>query len=156
MSTAEAIGDFGDRVRSAAAAPPSTRRAHGWHPPATMAATVPASLTVLVTGASAGIGAAVARRFARDGSRVIITGRRRDKLAALHDELAKSAPCHVLCFDVSNRADVEKVCDPVRLLVALFAPVPRLTRPNPSGFPNVSNFRPLRRCHPSSPRSTCS
>jgi len=79
-----------------------------------MAATAPASLTVLVTGASAGIGAAVARRFARDGSRVIITGRRRDKLAALHDELAQSAPCHVLCFDVSNRADVEKVRGPVR------------------------------------------
>lgn len=100
-----------------------------------MAATVPASLTVLVTGASAGIGAAVARRFARDGSRVIITGRRRDKLAALHDELAKSAPCHVLCFDVSNRADVEKVCDPVRLLRCFVHTCPAANQTQPRQLP---------------------
>ena len=45
------------------------------------------SLTVLITGATAGFGEAIARRFVRDGHRVIATGRRADRLDALHTEL---------------------------------------------------------------------
>ena len=44
------------------------------------------SLTVLVTGASAGFGTAIARRFVRDGHRVIAAARRVDRLEALRDE----------------------------------------------------------------------
>jgi 3-hydroxy acid dehydrogenase/malonic semialdehyde reductase len=43
--------------------------------------------TVLVTGASSGFGAAVARRFAADGARVIITARRADRVRDLADAL---------------------------------------------------------------------
>jgi 3-hydroxy acid dehydrogenase/malonic semialdehyde reductase len=43
--------------------------------------------TILITGASAGFGAAMSRRFIRDGHRVIGAARRADKLAALHAEL---------------------------------------------------------------------
>ncbi len=43
--------------------------------------------TILVTGATAGFGAAFARRFVRDGHRVIATGRRVERLRALADEL---------------------------------------------------------------------
>lgn len=43
--------------------------------------------TVLITGATAGIGEASARRFASGGWRVIATGRRADRLRALADEL---------------------------------------------------------------------
>jgi 3-hydroxy acid dehydrogenase/malonic semialdehyde reductase len=39
--------------------------------------------TILVTGATAGFGAAFARRFIADGNRVIATGRRTERLAAL-------------------------------------------------------------------------
>ena len=59
-------------------------------------------LTLLVTGATAGFGAAITRRFVRDGHRVIATGRRADRLAALHQELGD----FVLPFplDVTDRA----------------------------------------------------
>ena len=45
------------------------------------------ALTVLVTGATAGFGRAIAQRFVRDGHRVVATGRRQDRLDALHTEL---------------------------------------------------------------------
>jgi 3-hydroxy acid dehydrogenase / malonic semialdehyde reductase len=43
--------------------------------------------TILVTGATAGFGAAIARRFVQDGHRVIATGRRVERLEALAKEL---------------------------------------------------------------------
>jgi 3-hydroxy acid dehydrogenase/malonic semialdehyde reductase len=47
----------------------------------------PRDFTVLVTGATAGIGAATARRFASAGARVILTGRRQKRLDDLVDKL---------------------------------------------------------------------
>ena len=44
-------------------------------------------LTILITGATAGFGAAIAKRMVRDGHRVIATGRREDRLQALAAEL---------------------------------------------------------------------
>ena len=43
------------------------------------------SNTVLVTGATAGGGVAIARRFVHDGHRVIAAGRRAERLYALRD-----------------------------------------------------------------------
>jgi 3-hydroxy acid dehydrogenase/malonic semialdehyde reductase len=61
-------------------------------------------MIVLVTGATAGFGAATARRFARDGARVVATGRR----AELLDELAGEFPglVHPLQLDVRDRESV--------------------------------------------------
>ena len=48
------------------------------------------TLTILVTGASAGFGEAITRRAVRDGHRVIATARRLDRLRALRDDLGEA------------------------------------------------------------------
>ena len=60
--------------------------------------------TVFVTGASSGFGAAVARRFAADGARVIASARRADRLAGLVAELGPQVL--PLTLDVRDRAGV--------------------------------------------------
>ena len=50
-----------------------------------------AGRTVLVTGASRGIGAAISRRLARDGARVALVARREAPLRALADEIGGGA-----------------------------------------------------------------
>jgi 3-hydroxy acid dehydrogenase/malonic semialdehyde reductase len=63
-------------------------------------------MTVLVTGATAGFGAAIARRFAKDGARIIGTGRREDRLQSMKKELGDAfLP---LNFDVRKREEVER------------------------------------------------
>lgn len=65
--------------------------------------------TVLITGATSGIGRACAHQFAREKYRLIITGRREDRLQDLKNELEKtnSAEVLTLCFDVRNQSEVE-------------------------------------------------
>lgn len=62
------------------------------------------TLTILVTGASAGFGAAITRRSVRDGHRVIATARRLDRLRALRDELGEAVLPAAL--DVTDAAAV--------------------------------------------------
>jgi 3-oxoacyl-ACP reductase-like protein len=68
--------------------------------------------TALVTGASSGIGRAIAQRFADDGARVCLTGRRKDELEAAA-EAAGPAAVAVPC-DVSQAADLDRVMDVIR------------------------------------------
>ena len=59
----------------------------------------------LVTGASAGFGAAIVRRFAADGDRVVATARRLDRLTQLAEEV--DGDVLPLELDVRDRAAVE-------------------------------------------------
>jgi 3-hydroxy acid dehydrogenase/malonic semialdehyde reductase len=60
--------------------------------------------TVFVTGASSGFGAAVARRFAAEGARVVATARRSDRIRDLAAELGPQVL--PLTLDVRDRAAV--------------------------------------------------
>ena len=62
----------------------------------------------LITGASAGIGAACAEVFAREGARLILAARRYDRLEELSARLGREygADCHLLALDVRDREAV--------------------------------------------------
>lgn len=59
--------------------------------------------TAFITGATAGIGLATAKRFAKEGIALVLTGRREERLRKIQSELSDSVPVHILCFDVKDR-----------------------------------------------------
>lgn len=63
--------------------------------------------TVFITGASAGFGAACARRFAEQGCRLVLAARRMEKLELVKQELG-DVPVHLIQLDVRERAAVEQ------------------------------------------------
>lgn len=69
--------------------------------------------TILITGATAGIGRSSARRFASGGWKVIGTGRRGDRLRALSDELGDAfLPLEVDMRDPQAVADLGRLSPP--------------------------------------------
>ncbi|WP_327751767.1 SDR family NAD(P)-dependent oxidoreductase [Sphingobium sp. SJ10-10] len=62
--------------------------------------------TALITGATAGIGAASARRFVAAGWKVVITGRRAERLDALVAELGADK-VHAISFDMRDEAAID-------------------------------------------------
>ncbi|MBF6607145.1 MAG: SDR family NAD(P)-dependent oxidoreductase [Flavobacterium sp.] len=67
--------------------------------------------TVLITGATSGIGRATARAFAKNSFKLILCGRREDRLAELQDELAPLTSVHTLLFDVRDKDEVRRNID---------------------------------------------
>jgi 3-oxoacyl-[acyl-carrier protein] reductase len=65
--------------------------------------------TALVTGATGGIGGAIARALHKQGATVAISGRQTDKLDAIAKELGERV--HVLACDLADRAAVAKLID---------------------------------------------
>ena len=66
--------------------------------------------TVLITGATSGIGEACAKKYAANGDRLILTGRRADRLNDLKKALEKDFSSEVLAlvFDVQDKKAVDK------------------------------------------------
>jgi NADP-dependent 3-hydroxy acid dehydrogenase YdfG len=67
----------------------------------------------MITGATAGIGEATARLLAVNGYDLILTGRRKERLEKLKEEIEKNTPAkvHTLAFDIRDRRAVEKAID---------------------------------------------
>jgi 3-hydroxy acid dehydrogenase/malonic semialdehyde reductase len=66
--------------------------------------------TVLITGASSGIGKACAHAFAAQGAKLLMAARRADKLQALAAEL-QSAATHILTLDVRDASAVQSAIE---------------------------------------------
>ena len=60
---------------------------------------------IIGVGASAGLGAAVARRFAREGLQVVVAGRSEDKLAKIVEEISEDGGAASLCVADATLAD---------------------------------------------------
>src|SRR3546814_14324047 len=73
-------------------------------------------MNILVTGATSGFGAAIARRFIKEGHRVVATGRRTERLATLAAECGERL--HALVLDVRDR---EAIAQAIASLPADFA-----------------------------------
>ena len=65
--------------------------------------------TILITGATSGIGLAAAKKLANEKSQLILCGRRQRKLDEISEELSKSSNVLTLCFDVSDKDEVNKL-----------------------------------------------
>jgi short-subunit dehydrogenase len=64
---------------------------------------------VVITGASSGIGAALARELGRRGASLVLAARTTDALQRLAAEIP--TPTHVVTADVTRRVDVERIRD---------------------------------------------
>jgi NADP-dependent 3-hydroxy acid dehydrogenase YdfG len=78
---------------------------------------------IFVTGATSGFGAATARLFARNGWKVIATGRRVERLEALRDEFP-AGQIHIARIDLTERPTilkaVEELPDDFKPVMCLF------------------------------------
>ncbi len=68
--------------------------------------------TILVTGASSGIGAEAARMISKSGARVIITARNEERLKATFNSLEGSNHGYVLA-DLTNEEDIKNLIDQI-------------------------------------------
>lgn len=64
-------------------------------------------MILFVTGATAGFGAAITRKFVQEGHKVVASGRRSDRLAALVAELGDAV--YPLVLDITDRAATESI-----------------------------------------------
>lgn len=65
----------------------------------------------IVTGAGSGIGEATAKRFIRDGYKVVLNGRTKSKLEAVANDLGQSDDVLVIDGDVGSQDDVTRLID---------------------------------------------
>lgn len=70
------------------------------------------SKTIMITGATSGIGLAIAKKFAQEGQRLVLTGRRKDRLATIKDQLESQYAISVYPYpmDVTDYSQVAHDC----------------------------------------------
>jgi NADP-dependent 3-hydroxy acid dehydrogenase YdfG len=69
--------------------------------------------TALITGATSGIGLATARIFAKNGIRLVLCGRRIERLTAIKEELSALTEVETLSFDVRNKDEVSSAINSI-------------------------------------------
>jgi len=65
----------------------------------------------LITGATSGIGRATAHKFAKHGIKLILCGRRQERLDTIKETLSKQTKIHTLNFDVRDKEEVFKAIE---------------------------------------------
>ncbi len=68
-------------------------------------------LTIWITGASSGLGEALAIEFAKRGARIVLSGRNKEKLEAVKKQCKKSDKHIVVPFDISDAEQSKQACD---------------------------------------------
>jgi 3-hydroxy acid dehydrogenase/malonic semialdehyde reductase len=61
----------------------------------------------VITGASSGIGEAIAERFSTEKMKLVLIARRREKLMAIAKRLSGSSECHVIACDLADKASLQ-------------------------------------------------
>lgn len=67
--------------------------------------------TIFITGATSGIGKASAELLAATGNRLILCGRRQERLVEMKEKLSHLAAIHTLCFDVREKDKIQGLVD---------------------------------------------
>ena len=101
-------------------------------------------MNVVITGASSGIGRAMARTFAREGHAVLAVARREERLLALAQEVAErhQATLHPLALDLTSQGAPQTVFDEA---IRIFGKVHVLI--NNAGMSPYQEFRELEYRH---------
>lgn len=106
--------------------------------------------TVLVTGASSGIGRGIAVECSKMGSKVVINGRNKERLQKTFDQLEGEGHVQIVA-DLSKQEDIERLANEVPELngfvnsagVPKICPVKRIDRQTLEEIMNVNAFGPI-------------
>lgn len=106
--------------------------------------------TVLVTGASSGIGRGIAVECSKMGAKVVINGRNKERLQKTFDQLEGEGHIQIVA-DLSIQEDIERLADEVPALngfvnsagIPKICPVKRIDRQTLEEIMNVNAFGPI-------------
>jgi NAD(P)-dependent dehydrogenase (short-subunit alcohol dehydrogenase family) len=102
--------------------------------------------TALVTGATSGIGEAIAHAFAREGAQVVITGRNAQRGHAVVDAIrAAGGSAHFVMADLTSQEDIQNLISQTQTAVGLIDILVNNAAIFPMGPPRTSMRPPSTR-----------